>query len=42
MKTYCLALDLVNEPALIELYEQQRKKIRPEIAASIKTPVLMK
>jgi len=36
MKTYCLALDLINEPALIEQYEQHHKKIWPEITASIK------
>jgi L-rhamnose mutarotase len=36
MKTYCLALDLVNDPALIEQYEQHHKKIWPEITASIK------
>ena len=36
MKTYCLALDLVNDPALINQYEQYHKKIWPEITASIK------
>ena len=29
-------MDLVNEPALIEQYEQYHKKIWPEITASIK------
>jgi L-rhamnose mutarotase len=36
MKTYCFALDLVNDPSLIEEYEQYHKKIWPEISASIK------
>jgi L-rhamnose mutarotase len=36
MKTYCLALDLVNDPLLIGEYEQYHKKIWPEIAASIR------
>ena len=37
MKTYYLALDLVNEPALIKQYDQHHKKIWPEITTSIKT-----
>jgi L-rhamnose mutarotase len=36
MKTYCLALDLVNDPTLIAEYEQYHTKIWPEIAASIR------
>jgi len=40
MKTFCLALDLLNEPTLIEQYEHHRKKIWPEITASKKTPAL--
>jgi L-rhamnose mutarotase len=36
MKTYCFALDLVNDPALIEEYEQYHRKIWPEITASIR------
>jgi len=36
MKTYCLALDLFSEPAMIEQYEQHHKKLWPEITASIK------
>lgn len=36
MKTFCLALDLLNEPAMIEQYEQHHKKIWPEITTSIK------
>ncbi|HYC84383.1 MAG TPA: L-rhamnose mutarotase [Chryseosolibacter sp.] len=36
MKTYCLALDLVNDPLLIKEYEQYHQKIWPEISASIR------
>jgi L-rhamnose mutarotase len=36
MKRYCLALDLVNNDALIAEYEQYHKKIWPEIYQSIK------
>ena len=36
MKRYCLALDLVNDNALIAEYEQFHKKIWPEIYRSIK------
>lgn len=35
MNRYCLALDLVNDPALIAEYEQYHKKIWPEIHKSI-------
>ncbi len=33
---YCFALDLKNEPALIEAYEEHHKNIWPEILKSIK------
>jgi L-rhamnose mutarotase len=36
MKTFYLALDLKNDPALIREYERWHKKIWPEITASIK------
>jgi L-rhamnose mutarotase len=36
MKKYCLAVDLVNDPQLIEEYEGYHKKIRPEIEKSIR------
>ena len=36
MKRYCLALDLVNDPALIAEYEAYHTAIWPEIQASIK------
>jgi len=36
MKRYCLALDLVNDPALIAAYEGYHAAIWPEIQASIK------
>lgn len=36
MKRYCLALDLKNDPHLIEEYEAYHKKVWPEILASIK------
>lgn len=35
MKRYCLALDLKDDPALIEEYEQLHQQIRPEIEKSI-------
>jgi L-rhamnose mutarotase len=35
MKRYCLALDLVDDSALIAEYEQYHKKIWPEIHDSI-------
>jgi L-rhamnose mutarotase len=37
MKRYCLALDLVDDPALIEEYEQMHTKVWPEIQESIST-----
>lgn len=36
MKRYCLTLDLVDDPALINEYEIMHKEIWPEIAASIR------
>ncbi|WP_448702022.1 L-rhamnose mutarotase [Mucilaginibacter sp. AW1-3] len=36
MNKYCLALDLVNDPALIAEYEQYHRNVWPEIIASIK------
>jgi L-rhamnose mutarotase len=36
MKRYCLAVDLINDPKLIEEYEQYHLHIWPEIVASIK------
>ncbi len=36
MKTFCLALDLKNDPALIDAYEQHHQKVWPEIESSIK------
>ncbi len=35
MKRFCLALDLKDNPALIEEYEQYHKDVWPEIKASI-------
>lgn len=35
MKTYALALDLKDDPALIQQYEALHKKVWPEIRASI-------
>jgi L-rhamnose mutarotase len=35
MKTYCLALDLVDDPELIAAYEKHHEKIWPEITQSI-------
>ena len=36
MKRYCLALDLKDDPKLIEEYEAFHKKVWPAIIASIK------
>jgi L-rhamnose mutarotase len=36
MKKYCLAVDLVDDPKMIEEYEGYHKQIRPEIEKSIK------
>ena len=36
MKRYCLALDLINDPVLIDEYEKFHKNIWKEITASIK------
>lgn len=35
MKRYCLALDLVDDPALISEYEAYHRNVWPEILASI-------
>ena len=35
MQRFCLALDLVDDPALIAEYEKYHEKIWPEIKASI-------
>ncbi|MBN8721114.1 L-rhamnose mutarotase [Hydrobacter penzbergensis] len=35
MKRYCLALDLVDDPALIAEYEAYHQSVWPEIKASI-------
>lgn len=35
-KRYCLALDLKNDPDLIETYKEYHKNVWPEITASIK------
>ena len=37
MKRFCLALDLKNDPSLIEAYEAYHEKIWPEIEVSIKS-----
>lgn len=37
MKRYCLALDLVNDPALIAEYEDYHENVWPEIKDSITT-----
>lgn len=34
---YCLALDLIDDPALIAEYEQYHKQVWPEILESIKS-----
>jgi L-rhamnose mutarotase len=36
MKRHCLALDLKNDPLLIEEYKQYHQKVWPEIIKSIK------
>ena len=36
MKRYCLALDLVDDPLLIEEYKAHHKRVWPEIIKSIK------
>ncbi len=36
MKRYCLALDLIDDAALIAEYEHMHKQVWPEILASIK------
>src|ERR1700748_3188877 len=35
MKTYCLALDLKDDPKLIEEYEEYHRTVWPEIKSSI-------
>ena len=37
-KRYCLALDLKNDPELIQQYEAHHKAVWPEIIQSIKDP----
>lgn len=37
MQKYCLALDLVNDPGLIEEYLAYHQNVWPEILASIKS-----
>ena len=36
MKRYCLALDLKDDPALIEAYEEHHRHVWPEVEKSIK------
>jgi L-rhamnose mutarotase len=36
-RRYCLALDLIDDPALIAEYERWHQAVWPEIIASIKT-----
>lgn len=36
MKRYCLALDLVDDPVLIDEYEKYHVNVWPEITASIR------
>lgn len=36
MKSYCLTLDLKNDPVLIQQYEEHHKAVWPEIIQSIK------
>ena len=36
MKRFCLALDLKDDPALIEAYEAHHRAVWPEILASIR------
>ncbi len=35
MKRYCLALDLKDDPALIEQYEAHHRQVWPEVRQSI-------
>ena len=37
MKTYCLTLDLKNDPALIREYEEHHQRVWPEIIDSIRS-----
>ena len=37
MKTYCLALDLKDDPTLIDEYEKHHQDVWPEILESIKS-----
>jgi L-rhamnose mutarotase len=37
MKTYCLALDLKDDPKLIDAYEKHHQEVWPEILNSIKS-----
>lgn len=37
MKTYCLALDLKDNPTLIDEYEKHHQNVWPEILESIKS-----
>jgi L-rhamnose mutarotase len=37
MKRFCFALDLKNEPHLIEEYEAYHRRIWPEITATIRS-----
>lgn len=37
MKRYCLALDLINDDALIKVYEQWHEQVWPEILESIRS-----
>lgn len=36
MKRYCLALDLIDDPILINEYKRYHEKLRPEIEESIR------
>jgi len=36
MRKYCLALDLLDDPELIEAYKKHHKRVWPEILESIK------
>ncbi|WP_345955983.1 L-rhamnose mutarotase [Mucilaginibacter sp. PAMB04168] len=42
MKTYCLLLDLVDDPALIAEYESVHRAVWPEILESIKSSGITK
>ena len=37
MKRYCLALDLIDDEALIKVYEQWHEQVWPEILESIRS-----